>query len=78
MNDEVESTAENCETEYFGYEIYVGKNSDRNRGGFEWSVCKDKNELEVGLAISVNVAMSEARKFVDSELDRLPIESPKP
>lgn len=64
--DPFDSTADSYEEEYFGYEIYIEKNRDRYRGGFEWSVCKDENELDVGLTFTVNDALSEARKFVDS------------
>lgn len=58
---------------YFGYEIYVEKNRDRYRGGFEWFVCKDENELDVGLAFAISDALAEARKFVDSV--RTPLEN---
>lgn len=64
--DSVDATAESYEEEYFGYEIYVEKNRDKYRGGFEWSVCKDENELDAGLAFSVDDAIAEARKFTDS------------
>lgn len=69
MNDKIypaDSASNSYEEEYFGYEIYVEKNRDQYRGGFEWSVCKDESELDVGLAFSVNDALTEARKFVDS------------
>lgn len=76
MNDDidpVDPTADSYEEEYFGYEIYVEKNRDRYRGGFEWFVCKDENELDVGLAFAANDALAEARKFVDSV--RAPLEN---
>ena len=69
MNDGIDSvdpTAERYEEEYLGYEIYVEKNRDQYRGGFEWFVCKDENELDAGLAFSVDDAIAEARKFADS------------
>ncbi len=76
MNDDidpVDSTADSYEEEYFGYEIYIEKNKDRYRGGFEWFVCKDENELNVGLGFSTNDALTAARKFVDSV--RTPLEN---
>ena len=51
MNDDidpVDSTADSYEEEYFSYEIYIEKNRDRYRGGFEWFVCIDENELDAG------------------------------
>ena len=74
MNDDidpVDSIADSYEEEYLGYEIYVEKNRDPYRGGFEWFVCKDANELDAGLAFSVNDALAEARKFVDSVITPL-------
>lgn len=44
MNDgigPVNPTADSYEEEYSSYEIYVEKNRDRYRDGFEWFVCKD-------------------------------------
>jgi hypothetical protein len=76
MNDDidpVDSTADSYEEEYFGYEIYIEKNKDRYRGGFEWFVCKDENELDVGLSFSTNDALTAARNFVDSV--RTPLEN---
>ena len=75
MNEEIDSvdpTADSYEEEYFGYQIYIEKNRDRYRGGFEWFVCKDENELDAGLAFSVNDSLAEARKFMDSV--RTPLE----
>lgn len=76
MNDDVDpvdSTVDGCQEEYLGYEIYIEKNRDRYRSGFEWSVCKDEIKLDAGLAFSENDSLIEARKFVDSV--RTPIEN---
>ena len=76
MNEEIDSvdpTADSYEEEYFGYQIYIEKNRDRYGGGFEWFVCKDENELDVGLAFAVSDALAEARKFADSV--RTPLEN---
>ena len=76
MNEEIDSvdpTADSYEEEYFGYQIYIEKNRDRYRGGFEWVVCKDENELDAGLAFSINDGLAEARKFADSV--RTPLEN---
>ena len=48
-----------------GVEIYIEANPDRYRGGFTWSVCRDENELDTGLAFTKNDALAEARKAIE-------------
>jgi hypothetical protein len=48
--------------------IYIEANSDHYRGGFVWSVCRDENELDCGLALTEDEAMAEAQRAIE-ELD---------
>jgi len=54
------------EEPYAGHMIFIEPNRDIYRGGFEWSVCRDDNELQCGLEFSVEEALKASRKFVDS------------
>lgn len=66
MKNTPESSATSAHEEtYLGYEIYVEVNRDPYRGGFEWSVCKDGVEIEVGLDFSIDAALNAARKAID-------------
>ena len=51
---------------YLGHEIFVEANRDQYRGGFEWAVCRDGVELTVGLDFKSDVALQQAKIFVDS------------
>ncbi len=51
-----------------GVEIYIEANPDLYRGGFAWSVCRDENELDCGLASTEDEAMAEAQRAIE-ELD---------
>jgi hypothetical protein len=52
------------EEEFMGYEVYIDHNRDIYRGGFEWTICKDGEELDDGLAFSVQDSLDEARNAV--------------
>ncbi|MEM6190670.1 hypothetical protein [Shewanella scandinavica] len=54
------------EEEWCGYEIYIERNPDRFRGGFEWSVCFDNEEIQSGLAFHFDFALAEAQQFTNS------------
>ncbi|MFZ6799325.1 hypothetical protein [Undibacterium sp. Di24W] len=64
-NEEGKLSYENI---YRGVEIYIKANPDHYRGGFAWSVCRDENELDCGLALTENEAMAEAQRAIE-ELD---------
>lgn len=66
LDDELLGTGGSYEESYRDYEIFIGRNADRWRGGFEWSVCREDAELEAGLAFTVDDALSEARQAVDA------------
>jgi hypothetical protein len=53
------------EETYQGYEISIGPNRDPYREGFEWSVCKDGEEIDGGLAFSIADSLEEAHKIAD-------------
>jgi hypothetical protein len=50
---------------YRGVEIYIEANPDYYRGGFTWSVCRDENELDCGLALTEDEAMAEAQRAIE-------------
>jgi hypothetical protein len=54
------------EETYNGYDIFVDENRDHNRGGYEWSVCKDETEWDSGLEFIAKSAIESAHKAVDS------------
>jgi hypothetical protein len=66
MNIEnIEEGQQSHENIYRGVEIYIEANSDHYRGGFVWSVCRDENELDCGLALRENEAMTEAQRAIE-------------
>lgn len=67
MNVEYENMRnENHEEIFRGYEIYVEPNPDHYSGGYVWSVCKDDDELECGLAFTKVDALAEAKKTIEA------------
>lgn len=48
------------EEEIKGFTIYIEDNPDRWRGGYSWSVCKDRVEFDSGLAFDVADALKQA------------------
>lgn len=52
------------EEEWCGYVIYIERNPDRFRGGFEWSVCFDNEEIQSGLAFHFDFALTEALTYI--------------
>lgn len=52
------------EEEFEGHEICIEKNPDHYRGGYEWSVCKNDEMLDSGLAFSTESAISEAKHAI--------------
>jgi hypothetical protein len=54
------------EETYNGYDIFVARNPDHYRGGFEWSVCKDETEWDSGLEFIAKSAVESARKTIDA------------
>lgn len=59
------------EETYQGYEIYITPNPDYWRGGFEWSICKNADNLDNGLAFSVADALIEAQQSI-TQLIQIP------
>ncbi len=53
------------EETYKGYEIYIDRNRDSNRGGFEWTVCKDESEYENGLSFTAQGSLDEAFEVIN-------------
>lgn len=47
-----------------GFDIFVEPNSDNWRGGFQWSVSIDNEELECGLEFSRSLALYAAKRFI--------------
>ncbi|MCT8864128.1 hypothetical protein [Shewanella xiamenensis] len=54
------------EEEWCGYAIYIERNPDRFRGGFEWLVCFDNEVIQSGLAFHFDFALAEAQQFINS------------
>lgn len=54
------------EEECCEYVIYIERNPDRFRGGFEWFVCFDNEVIESGLAFHFDFALAEAQQFINS------------
>lgn len=54
------------EEELCGYVIYIERNPDRFRGGFEWFVCFDNKVIQSGLAFHFGFALTEAQQFINS------------
>jgi hypothetical protein len=65
-NSKNESLTTEYQAVYLDHEIFIEPNRDQYRGGFEWSVCRDGIELNVGLDFTFEVALQQARIFVDS------------
>ena len=63
--ESIEEDKLSYEAIFRGIEIYIEPNPDRYRGGFAWSVCRDKNEFDTGLAFTKNDALAEARKAIE-------------
>lgn len=67
MNDlPIENPTQSYEEVYLDYEIYVQPDRDPYRGGFEWVVCRNGEELEAGLDFSIADAVTQARSAVDA------------
>lgn len=50
---------------YCGYDIFLAPNRDQHRGGFEWSIHKDGEEIGSGLDFDEGVARESARIAID-------------
>ncbi|MBC3832274.1 hypothetical protein H8K33_12185 [Undibacterium amnicola] len=69
MNIEnIEGDRRSYDNIYRGVAIYIEANPDHYRGGFAWSLCREENELDCGLALTENEAMAEAQRAIE-ELD---------
>jgi hypothetical protein len=49
-----------------GFVIYIEPNPDQYRGGYVWSVSKDGEGLDTGLAFTVEDASNEVLKIIAS------------
>lgn len=47
------------------FDIFVEPNPDNWRGGFQWSVSQDNDELECGLEFSGSLALEAAHEFIE-------------
>lgn len=56
--------------EYRGYDIYIESNSDRYRGGYNWSVSDKDGIHEEDLNFSLNDCLANARKYIDELCDQ--------
>lgn len=65
----IEHLAGSIEEEFQGCKIFIENNPDSYRGGFEWSVCKDDEMWDSGLAVTIENAVSEAQNSI-AELNR--------
>lgn len=62
---QIESVTGSYEEIFLEHEIYISPNRDPYTGGYEWSVCKNENELEAGLEFSIDGALKSARLAVN-------------
>jgi hypothetical protein len=53
------------EENLYGFDIFVEPNPDNWRGGFQWTVSQDNEELECGLEFSSSLAMDVARRCIE-------------
>jgi len=60
----VEHLIGSIEEEFEGCKIYIENNPDHYRGGYEWSVSKDNEMLDSGLAFSTESAITEAKDSI--------------
>ncbi len=56
---------------FLHHEIYIEPGSDKYRGGFEWSVCRNGVELDAGQEFSVDDAFKRAKGVVTAKFDEL-------
>jgi hypothetical protein len=61
MSKKLERTIEEV---FERYQIHIVNNPDRYRGGYEWSVSKDNEMLDSGLAFNVEDAILEAKTLI--------------
>lgn len=54
------------EEEWCGYVIYIERNPDRFRGGFEWFVCFDNKVIQSGLVFHFDFALADTQQFINS------------
>jgi len=54
------------EEKFGGFDIYIENNPDHFRGGYEWSVSKDDEMLDTGLAFDVDSAINEAQESINN------------
>ena len=65
MDESFMKSLNNSHEEIFlDHEIYIQPNSDPYRGGFEWSICRNGVELDVGLDFSINDALKQAKGVI--------------
>lgn len=57
--------SESFEDSFCGFDIFVEPNPDSWRGGFQWNVCRDNEELECGLEFSGSLALDVARRCIE-------------
>lgn len=53
-----------------GFDIFVEPNPDSWRGGFQWSVSIDNEELECGLEFSRSLALDTAKRFIREKMQQ--------
>lgn len=60
----IEILIDHIEEEFEEYEICIENNPDHYRGGYQWSVCKNDEMLDSGLAFCTESAISEAKDAI--------------
>lgn len=60
----IERFSNSIEEEFQGYKIFIESNQDSYRGGFEWSISKDDEMWDSGLAFTIENAVSEAQNSI--------------
>ena len=60
----IESLTSSYEEIFLDHEIYIQPDRDPYRGGFEWSVCRNGVELDVGLEFSIDDDLKKAQGVV--------------
>ncbi|RYD72328.1 MAG: hypothetical protein EOP53_22130 [Sphingobacteriales bacterium] len=59
-----EQLVDSIEEDFQDYQIFIDNNSDKYRGGFEWSISKDDEIFCSDLAFNIESAFSDAQQAV--------------
>jgi hypothetical protein len=76
----MDALQEDLEDEFYeenlcGFDIFVEPNPDNWRGGFQWSVSQNNEELECGLEFSGYLALEAAYKYIGQTAQKSSVSS---